>query len=209
MSRARRPMTVEELAPIVQDYNRAFPEWRVLERELFARENGPLLQYVGFERLSTGSYRPTCGVYYLCVPGRDGSLGPQWLNIPLRQIDPRAHDRLRDRVVEAIHREVVPSVDAPLDAEHVVAMHEAYEVIRSSDAHHLAALNACLGREERALFWCARFPELVEQLGFGWQTFDLKRRTFLNSLRHWIEAGRAKQELARIVQEERRKWGLS
>jgi hypothetical protein len=203
-------MTAKELRPFVDDYHRAFPDWQLLEGgELFGRESGPLLQYIGFERLSTGAYRPTCGIYYLCVPDRDGSLGPQWLNVKVRQVKAREHESFREKVLEAIHTEIVPNVDAQLDADQVLRMHEAYEFIRSPDAHSLAALNAYLGNDDRALFWCLEFPRLVEQLGLGWQDFDVKRREFLEQLEKWIRAGEAKQQLERILQKERRKWGLT
>ncbi len=61
-------LTISELRVIVEDYRRAFPGWQVLERALIARENGPLLQYIGFERLWGGIYRIQCGVYYLHFP---------------------------------------------------------------------------------------------------------------------------------------------
>jgi hypothetical protein len=202
-------MSEKQLEPIVQDYHRAFPGWRILERTLIARERGPVMQGIGFQRLSTGCYRPICSVYYLCVLGRDGGSAVQFLKHPVQDIDPRIHASKRDKVVEAIYQEIVPRVDAPLDPEEVLAMHEAMQPIRSPDAHHLAVLNAYLGHDERALYWCERFPELVEQLGFGWQDFDRKRRDFLISVREWIEAGRASSELEFIVQEERRKWGLA
>jgi hypothetical protein len=209
MTRIRKRLTMKELKPFVLDYYRAFPHWKLLLPDLFARESGPLIQAIAFERLSYGSYRPQAWVSYLCVPDRDGGLDPQWLNVRLRQIDPRAHERLRDKVVEAIHREIVPSVDAPLDPVQVLALHEAKQCVRSPDAHHLAALNAYLAHEERALYWCMRFPEMVEQEGVGWHDFDFKRRAFLDDLKRWIKAGEAKQQLERIVQEERRKWRLS
>ena len=209
MTKVRKQLTLKELEPFVQDYHRAFPEWRVLERTLIAREKGPVMQGIGFQCLSTGRYRPICSIYYLCIPGRQGGFGVGFLKHPVQNIDPRAHERLRDNVVEAIHRESVPSVDAPLEPEQVLALHEAREPIRSPDAHHLAALNAYLGHNERALYWCERFPALVNQLGFGWQDFDLKRQTFLDDLKRWIQAGDAKSQLDRIVQEERRQWGLA
>jgi hypothetical protein len=209
MSRIRKQLTLPELRPFVADYHRAFPGWQMLAPEIIARESGPLLQYIALERLSTGSYRPTCGVYYLCVPERDGSLGPQWLNIKLRIVDPRAHERLHDKVIEAIHREIVPSVDTPLLPEKVLALHEGRELIRSPDAHHLAVLNAYLGRNERALYWCSRFPELVNHNGLGWQDFDHKRQAFLTSLKQWIEVGQVKQQLDCVIQAERRHWGLA
>jgi len=201
-------MTLKELQPIVADYHRAFPDWHLLEGEVLGRESGPLLQVIGFERLSGGDYRPSCAVFYLCVPDRDGGFGPQWLNIKVRVIHPRAHASLRDKAVEAIHKEIVPNVDAPLDPEQVLAMHETSNPVRSPDAHHLAALNAYLGHDERALYWCARFTELVNSHGLGWQDFDYKRRAFLDQLEQWLNAGEARRQLERVVQEERRKWGL-
>lgn len=209
MTRTRKQLTLSELHPLVADYHRAFPGWRLLTPELFAREAGALLQYIALERLSTGSYRPTCGVYYLCVPGRDGSLGPQWLNIKVRIVDRLAHQRLRDKVLEAIHREIVPSVDAPLDPQQVLALHETRQPIRSPDAHHLAALNAYLGHDDRALYWCERFPALVNEHGLGWQDFDHKRQAFLQELKSWILGGRARVELDHVVQAERHQWGLA
>jgi hypothetical protein len=207
--RRTEPLTLKELRPIIEDYHCAFPKWHVLEGALLARESGPLLQYIGFERLLGGDYRIQCGVYYLCVPERDGGLIPQWLNVKVRVIRPRSHESLRDKVVEAIHKEIVPSVDAPLDAEQVLAMHEAYQFIRSPDAHHLAVLNTYLGHNDRALYWCSRFTELVNELGNPWQDFDYKRRAFLDQLEQWIKAGEAKRQLERVLQEERRKWGLT
>jgi hypothetical protein len=207
--RLRKQLTTKELHTYVEDYHRAFPSWHVLEDEILARDSGPILQIMGFERLSTGDYRPTFGIYYLCVPDRDGTFGHQWLSGRVRIIRPRAHASLRDKVVEAIHKEVIPSVDQPLKPSDILAMHEAYKPIRSPDAHRLAALNAYLGNEERAIHWCHRFPELVDSHGLGWQDFDKKRLVFLESLEHWIKVGEAKQQLVRIVDSERKNWGLS
>ncbi len=209
MNRMRKRLTIKELKPFILDYYAAFPGWKLLLPDLFARESKPLLQFFFLERLSYGSYRPTCGVHYLCVPAYGRGIGPQWLNVRLQEIDPRAHERLRDRVIKAIHREIVPNVDEPLNAEQVLALHEAHEIIRSPDAHDLAALNAYLAHEERALFWCSRFAEMAEQEAGSKTESQLGRRAFLNDLKRWIAAGEAKQQLERIVQEERRKWGLA
>jgi hypothetical protein len=202
-------MTQLELHKIVIDYHRAFPDWVVLEQTLLARECGPLMQGIGFQPLSTGSYRPICSIYYLCVPNRDGGFGVQFLNHPVQDIDPRVHEAKKKQVIEAIHYEIVPSVDVPLDPEQVLAMHEAQEPIRSPDACYLAALNAYLGHEEQGLHWCRRFPELVDQHGLGWQDFDYNRLAFLDRLKKWINCGIAKEQLERVLQEERRKWGLA
>lgn len=208
MTRVRKLLSLKDLQPIVQDYYRSFPDWKLLEREVIARESGPLLQVFGFQRLSTGGYRPVFGIHYLCVPNRDASFGVQFLQRPLQDIDLHVHDLKRDKVVNAIFQEVVPSVSAPLVPEQVLAMHEGTTPIRSPDAFALAALNGYLGHIDRALHWCDRFPKLVEQLGLGWQEFDIKRKDFLDSLKLWIEMGQSKIQLDRVLTDERRKWGL-
>lgn len=208
MSKLGQRMTLKELRPIVDDYHREFPDWHVLAEELLGRASGPLLQYVGFERLSTGAYRIQFGFYYLCIPDRDGGFPPSYLAVK-QSIHPRAHESVYDKVVEAIHKEIVPSVDAPLNPDLVLRMHESIESIRSPDAHSLAALNAFLGHDERARYWCSEFSKLVDQHGLGWQDFDLKRRAFLDQLEKWLQAGEARERLERVVQEERLKWGLA
>jgi hypothetical protein len=49
---------------------------------------------------------------------------------------------------------------------------------------------------------------LVNAIGRRWQDFDYKRRAFLDQLEKWLQAGDAKQQLERVLQEERRKWGF-
>lgn len=209
MSKVRKPLSLKELEPFVQDYHRAFPKWRVLERTLIARESGPIMQGVGFQCVSTGKYRPVCAIYYLCVAGRDGGFGVQFLKHPVRDLDPLAHGRLRDKVVEAIRREIIPSVDAPLDPEEVLALHEAQEAIRSPDARDLAVLNAYLRHDERALHWCEQFAQLLNEQGSALPAVEHKRKAFLDELKGWINAGVATAQLDCIVQQERRHWGLA
>jgi hypothetical protein len=214
MSIQRKPrrverLTLKELRTITEDYHRSFPDWHLLEGTLIARENGPVLQYIGFEQLLGGAYRIQCGVYYMCVPDRDGGLNPpQYPNIR-QSINLRAHASLWDKAVQAIHKEIIPSVDCLLHPEQVLALHEKCDNIRSPDAHSLAALNAFIGHEKRAIYWCSRFTELVNKHGLGWQDFDYKRRAFLDQLEQWLKVGEAKKQLEHVLQEERLKWGLA
>lgn len=201
-------LTLNQLRLIVEDYQRAFPGWTILEGALLARESCPVLQYIGFERLLGGAYRIQCGAYYTCVPDRDGGLPPQYLSVR-QSIYPRAHHSLREKVVEAIYHEVTPRVDRPLESREVLAMHEGMQPLGSPDAHSLACFNAYLGNDDRALYWCNKFPELVEQIGMGWQECDLRRGEFLAVLRQWINVGQAKVHLERIVYDERHRWGMS
>jgi hypothetical protein len=202
-------LTLKELQPIMGFYHAKFPTWRVVREDTLIREAGPVAQGITFERLSSGDYRPTGHIRVLVAPGEFWFLElSQNLSKP-RQINRRQHPEFRDRVVEAIRAEFMPSVDRPLVVEEVLELyeHEANPP-RSPDAYSLAPLNAYLGHDERAMHWCSRFTQLVNEVGNPWQDFDYKRRAFLDQLEQWLQAGEAKQQLERVLQEERRKWGL-
>jgi hypothetical protein len=111
------------------------------------------------------------------------------------------------RVLEAIHKEIVPSVNARLLLEDVFRRCECEEVYNSDvRAHDLAALNAYLGHDERALYLCDQFPKLVEGRGeHAWQDYDYERLAFLKKLEQWIKAGESKLRLEGVVQSERKR----
>lgn len=209
MSKKMKKMTLKELRPFVADYHKVFDTWSLVKPEILVRESGPVLQYIGFERLSWGDYRPSSAIYVMCVPERDGAgCGPQLLNVKVRSIDPRAHGRLYDKVVEAMKSEFFPRVEESLIPEVVLDLFEEQAVPKSPEAVPLAALNAYFGHDNRALYWCERFSQLVEELGHGWQEWDIRRRTFLEQLAEWIRNGQAKERLEEILQAERKSWGL-
>ncbi len=203
-------LTLQELRPIMEFFHANFSTWRVVRDDTLVREAGPVAQGITFERLSSGDYRPTGHIRVLVAPGDFWFLElPQNLSKP-RQINRRQHPEFRDRVVEGIRAEFVPRVDRPLIAEEVLELYEREaNPPRSPDAYSLAALNAYLRHDDRALHWCSRFTELVNKLGNPWQDFDYKRRAFLDQLEQWLKAGEAKQRLECVLQEERRKWGLA
>lgn len=202
-------LTLKELQSIMEFYHSKFPSWRVVREDTLIRETGPVVQGITFDRLSYGVYRPTGHIRVLIAP--EDSWGfelPQFLIKP-REIDRRQDREFRDRVVEAIREQFIPSVDDPLIPEEVLERYEQEaNPPRSSDAYSLAALNAYLGHDERALYWCSRFKDLVDASGRQLQDFDRKQQTFLDSLEGWIKTGDAKQQLEQVLQGERRKWGL-
>lgn len=204
-------ISLTELRSILEFYNATLPHWRIVRKDTLIREAGPILQGITFERLSGGEYRPTGHVRVLVAPEDFwGFELCQHLNVKYRQINRRQHPEFRDRVANAIHAEFVPNVDRPLVAEEVLELYEREaSPPRSPDAYSLAALNAYLGHRDRATHWCSRFTELVNAGGNPWQDFDYKRRTFLDQLEGWIQAGTAKNELEKVLQEERHKWGLT
>lgn len=202
-------LTLEELCPIIEFYHAHLPGWKVIQSDTLVREDAPVAQGITFERLSGGEYRPTGHIHVLVAPGDYWYLElSQNLSKP-RQLNRRQDREFRDRVVEAIRREFVPSVDRPLMAEAVLELYEREaNPPRSPDAYSLAPLNAYLGHDERAFYWCSRFTDLVNETGNPWQDCDYKRRAFLDQLEQWLKAGEAKPQLERILQEERCKWGL-
>lgn len=204
-------LTIKELRSIIEFYHGHFPTWKVIRKDTLVREDGPIVQGITFERLSGGQYRPTGHIRVLVAPedfwGMDLS---QPLNVKLRQIERRRDTpEIRERVVQAMYAEFLPRVDQPLIAEQVLNFYEdsAYPV--SHQAYSLAPLNAYLGHDERALHWCSRFTELVNASGNPWQELEQKQLAFLDELEKWLKAGDAKQQLERVLQDERRKWGLT
>jgi hypothetical protein len=208
--RAKPRLTREELGEIVEFYHARFPTWRVVRDNSLVREQVPIIQGITFERLPRGEYRPTGHIRVLVAPEDFWVFElPQYLNVKVRQVNRRQHPEFRDRVVQAIRLEFVPNVDRPLIAEDVLELYEHKATPTDLEAYSLAALNAYLGHEERALYWCSRFTQLVNEVGNPWQDCDYKRRAFLEQLEQWMKAGEAKQQLDRVLQEERRKWGLA
>jgi hypothetical protein len=207
--RPKPALTIQELRPIVEYYHAHLPAWKVIRKDTLAREDGPVVQAIAFERLSGGAYRPTGHIRVLAAPEEVWAFEmPQYLDIKVRQISRRQHPELRDRVVETIRAEFVPNVDRTLVAEEVLKLYEEKAYPTDPEAYSLAALNAYLGHDDRALYWCSRFTDLVNAVGRPWADFDYKRRAFLDQLEKRLKSGDAMQQLERVLQEERRKWGL-
>ena len=153
-------MTLRELEPFVAEYQLQFPEWKRTFPSAFGREAGPVAQEISFERLSDGTYRPMS--YVRIFPVRDGGAFHQFLTV-VASVRPCDHSSKFPRIVEAMHKEIVPSVDAPLIPDDILRRFEQREQYNKDvKAHDLAALNAYLGHEDRALYWCEQFPKLVE-----------------------------------------------
>jgi hypothetical protein len=198
-------MTLRELEPFVAEYHAQFPDWKRTFKEAFGRENGPIAQEIFFERLSYGTYRPASIIRFFVAPS--GSAFHQFLTPPARESRPGEHDYKFLKIVEAMHKEIVPSVDGPLIPEDILRRFEQREQYNKDvKAHDLAALNAYLGHEDRALYWCEQFPKLVEARGqYAWQDYDYERLTFLKQLEQWIKTGEVKSRLEEVIQSERKR----
>jgi hypothetical protein len=195
-------ISLRELEPFVDQFYAYFPNWKRIDLDAFGREAGPIAQEIFFERLSYGTYRPTS--YIRIFPVHSGTAFHQFLTV-VTSVRPCDHPSKFPRIVEAMHKEIVPSVDAPLSPEDILRRFEQREQYdKDVKAHDLAALNAYLGHDDRALYWCEQFPKLVEARGqFAWQDYDYERYAFLNQLEHWIKTREAKPRLEEAIQSER------
>ncbi len=198
---------MRKLEPIVQDYQTQLFGWDLVQKDTLIRVNGPILQGITFERLSSGVYRPMAYIRVLTVPQGGGML-TQYLNVKVRSVKLAEHDRMRDRVVEAMRREFVPNVTHSLNPMRVLKLCEREAVPTGPQAYLLASLNAYLGRKTQALHWCSRYTELVDAHGRPWQDSENERHAFLDLLEQWINEGTEKQHLERVLQTEREKWKL-
>jgi hypothetical protein len=202
--------TREEFWQVARFYQDHLPGWRICRDGTLVRETPPVLQGVTLDRLSDGVYRPTGYVRVLVAPRDSWSFElAQDLNIKLRTIDRREHERLRDQVVAAMRAEFVPAMDRPLVAEEVLDLYEerAYPIVM--EAYSLAALNAYLGHSGRAIGWCARFGELLAEKSATQQARLAQQCQFITQLESWLRAGTAREELEEVLERERRKWKLA
>lgn len=204
-----RKITLKELEPVIRYYQARLPGWDMILRDSLARTTGPILQCIGFDRLSSEDYRPVSFIRVLTAPEVVGAMElAQHLNARVGYVRLAEHERLRERVVDAMQREFVPKITRALDPIEVLKLYERKAIPKSPEAYSLAALNAYLGKKKRALYWCSRFNKLVDKLGHPWQEWDKERRAFLDRLERWIHEGTEKRHLEEILRKEKEKWGI-
>lgn len=51
------PLTKKQLGEIVECYTSVFPDWELVNGQVFARTHGPIVQHVGIETLRYKAYR--------------------------------------------------------------------------------------------------------------------------------------------------------
>lgn len=208
MARLSRP----KLRQIVDDYQHAFPGWTRVGAETLVRTDGPVLQGLGWETLSSGEYRPMNYIQVLAAPeqrrrGRVDFFGEAPKGRP-RCLSLRSHRELLPKMLDRMKEEFRPSITSPLSATDVLELCERVAVPTYTQAYALAALNAYFGRYDRAREWSMRYNELVNAIGQPWQEWNHLQRSFLDSLVSWIDNGTVREQLESVVNEERRRWGL-
>ncbi len=210
MTQNARRLSLEELAQFLAFYQSKLSGWRVVRQSVLVREAAPVAQGIAFERLPDGVYRPVGHLRVLVAPELVWALEmPQYLDIKVRQIGRREHAELRDRVCEAMRIEFVPSITTPLRSDDALKLYEQAALPSAAEAYSLAAFNAYLGNNDQARKWCRRYTELSTRLVPQPQEAGDLRQAFLDQLELWLSKGEAQQQLERVLQEERRKWGLA
>ena len=202
-----------EIKRITEDYHRYFPDWKIINLDTLAREDGPVLQGILFDRSARDIYRPTGFIRVLTAPDVPGVMElAHRLNRPNRLSDwsvrLQSHEKERDRIVEELHRQLTPSIERPLVASEVLKLYEREAVPNGAEAYSLATLCAYFGHDKNAREWCTKFRDLTEWLKDDFPKHVLERQAFLDSLERWLDEGTARQRLEEVLQEERRKLGL-
>lgn len=200
----RPAITAKEMAAFVSDYQAAFPQWEAVGGDTLVRVGGVVAQVIWFDRLRTGSYRPTCRVHVLAAPGEKGGtvVLSQFLGVKYRSITPRAHPGILESVVREIKSEIIPAISKPLDAVNVAELLSDRAYVRPVDAYALAFLYAALGRNDDAKRWIAEYHKAFRELEMPEQPSDKDRVELLDHLGKWIDCADSEDQLAAIVTQE-------
>jgi hypothetical protein len=193
------PLKKTELVQYFQVYRDAFPDWAVEHDVVLTRRQGPIRQYIAFEALRSGSYRPSCAVTpVLRIP--DGcTFLHQFLDVKHESVSRRQHPIKAPLVLKAMEEQFIPPVREPLDVVEIVERCERDVHERNiQNMNHfagLAALTAFLGRRDRAVYWCDQAEMRFANLGRQPGDWEVRKAQFAIDLRHAVESGNAREFL--------------
>lgn len=200
-------LTSKEIGSIVLDYQLHLPDWEIVGGDTLLRTAGPVAQSIWFDRLRTGTYRPTARVHVLAAPDEMGGtvVLPQFLGIKNKEVSARSHMKQLPAVIAALRSEIAPSIEKPLDANVVVELAVMRSHGRPAGAYAIACLFAAIGRVAEARRWIAEYHSALSGVGLPEQPIDAFRASFLSQLESWIAASVAEAELVTVVQEQKAK----
>lgn len=211
-----RCMTIKlrQMRQIVNDYHLRFPEWTVIQDDVLARENGPVMQGIRFDRATLDVYRPMGFVRVLTVPSINKAMElPQRLKkpngAPDRWVTLRNHANELEVIVRELHRQLQPRIDRPLDPHNVLEIYEGLAIPTLPEACSLATLSAYLGLHQKAERWCEVFRELASKLPDLNSDIHLARVRIIDELETWLQNNNARDRLEPLLQSQRRILGLS
>lgn len=181
------PLTKKQLKEVIKCYALVFPGWELINEQVFARAQGPIVQHVGFESLRSGAYRPWSGIRTLPLP--TVRMLHQFLDIKHRQILLREHPTKWKGIVAAIEQQFYPLVRKPLDLREVRGLCEKTAKDSTNDLCMLAILHAYLGEKEQALSCCDRMQTLPPPTLAPRLDWEERYKEFGLQLRRAIETG--------------------
>lgn len=187
-----KPLTKKQLAEYFSAYREKFAEWDVESDVVLVRAVGPIKQRIAFEALRSGAYRPSCSITVTGPP--DGAqVLIRFLDIKHREVLPREHAVKCPLVLKAMEEQFQPGVRDSLNAAEVLRLAEE-EVVRDriENVNHscaLATLNAYVGNNDRALWWCDRLESQLASTGRTPADWELRKRDFTRHLRNAVQRG--------------------
>lgn len=192
-----KPMTRKQLRDVTAFYAGHFPGWEIVAgRTTFARREFPIEQFVWFQPMGSGSYRPTHAIRALPFPEGWPAMLHRTPRHPM-SVDYRWHTTNWETMLAAMERDFQPNMREPIDIAHVLWLCEnsAYSKseLRPNDLAMLAILNAWLGRNEEALDYCRQIQ--VYSNPYGLNEHQQKIFAYEPGLRKAIEEGQARTYL--------------
>lgn len=200
-----KSLTKKELEEYFRVYREAFPDWDADAPYALQRTCGPITQTIGFQSLSYGAYRPSCGVRVVGPPDGGSSVLPQMLDVKHREVRRREHVEKWPKVLRAIEEQFVPDVRKPLDIAEVLRLAEKSAErdgrFKTRESNGLATLNVHLGHDDRAIEWCDRAEASFKEFAEATPPPDwmLKQIEFTRQLRDAIREGRGREFLASVA----------
>ena len=214
-------MRLKQLRPIIERFRNALgDEWHVVEREVLARRDGPVLQQIEFGRKSSGVAITSSGAHLLV---RNTGLGSEFL---LRDIGdsgdrmtPHNHEYAYPRFLKQLYERAEPPISEPLDWEQCLAsweewvrakMKEKGGIVtwRGHDCVGLSALHAYRGDDEQAMEWREHFMGHLRYRGAMVKDFQREQTKFMDQLARWMYEGTARVHLRDILIENCKRFSL-
>lgn len=185
----KKSISTLEVSQIVNEYHAYFPDWQVVQGDTLLRTRGPIGQSIWFDRLRTGSYRPTARIHILAAPDEHDEVIvlPQFLGLKNREIRYEDHRNRLSDVLDALRAEIKPSLSASLDAAVVADLLSERSIGRPVHCYALACLYAALDRSLDAKRWITEYHAAVRNINLPETPIDIYRSNFLTRLLDWID----------------------
>jgi hypothetical protein len=196
------PMTKAQLRAVVADYAVTFPDWTLVhDGTAFARKFGPVQQIIGFQKMSSGSYRPMHGISALALPEAHIRMLPQ---LPFRPSTMRqtSHSHRWPEMLAAMEQQFKPDIRKPLDIAEVLALCETEAGAMPDTTNNmsmLAILSAWLGRDAEALDYCERMQHCPLPMLAPMPEWEEAMRGFGRDLARAIAVGRGRAFLEEAI----------